>query len=88
MFKPLGGKEVNMDEKTKEALKEIYENLTDEQKEKVKTCKDMDELMKLAGEWGMELPDELVDTVSGGVSCDKCPDVEWYEFYTLWGMAC
>ena len=56
-----------MDEKMKEKLKGIYENLTDEQKEKAKACKNKDELMKLAGEWGVELPDEVVDAVAGGI---------------------
>ncbi len=37
-----------MDEKTKEALKGIYDNLSDELKEKAKQCKTMDELMELA----------------------------------------
>ena len=65
-YKPAGGKEITMDEKMKEAMKGIYEHLTDEQKEKAKACKNMDELMKLAGEWGVELPDEALDAVSGG----------------------
>ncbi len=56
-----------MDEKMKEAFKGIYDNLTDEQKEKAKACKTMDELMTLAGEWGVELPDEVLDAVAGGV---------------------
>ena len=34
-----------MDEKMKEALDAFYESLTDEQKEKVKACKNMDEVM-------------------------------------------
>lgn len=55
-----------MDEKMKEVMKGIYENLTDEQKEKAKGCKNLDELMKLAGEWGIELPDEALDAVAGG----------------------
>ena len=55
-----------MDEKTKEMLKNIYESLTDEQKAKAKACKTMDEMMALAGEWGIELPDEMVDAVAGG----------------------
>ena len=55
-----------MDEKMKEAMKGIYETLSDEQKEKAKACKSMDEFMKLAGEWGIELPDELADAVAGG----------------------
>ena len=50
----------------KEALKDIFEKLTDEQKEKAKACKNEDELMNLLGEWEIELPDELVDNVAGG----------------------
>ena len=57
-----------MDEKKlEETMKDIFEKLTDEQKEKAKACKNMDEFMKLAGEWGLELPDELVDNVGGGL---------------------
>ena len=52
-----------------EVMRGIFDNLTDEQKEKAKACKNMDELMKLAGEWGVELPDEALDAVSGG--CDS-----------------
>ena len=55
-----------MDEKMKEALKGIFKNLTDEQREKVNACPNADELMKLLGEWDIELPDELVDQVAGG----------------------
>ena len=61
-----------MDEKMSETLKGMYENLTDEQKKKVKECKDMEELMKLAGEWGIELPDDLVENVAGG-----CGSIDW-----------
>ena len=57
-----------MDEKKlEETMKDIFEKLTDEQKEKAKACKNMDEFMILAGEWGIELPDELVDNVGGGL---------------------
>ncbi len=54
------------DPKAIQALKEIYDSLTDEQKEKAKNCKTAEELLKLAGEEGIELPDELLDSVSGG----------------------
>ena len=57
-----------MDEKMKEALKSIFEKLTEEQKEKANACKNADELMKLFGEWDIELPDELVGQVAGGYS--------------------
>ena len=49
----------------------VYENLTDEQKEKAKQCKTMDELMALAGEWGIELPDEALDSIAGGGCAEK-----------------
>ena len=63
-----------MDEKMKEVMKGIFDNLTEEQKEKAKACKTMDELMTLAGEWGLEIPDEALDAVSGGCSssCSDC----------------
>ena len=55
-----------MDKKMNEVMKGIYENLTDEQKAKVKDCKTMDEFMALAGEWGIDLPDDVLDAVAGG----------------------
>ncbi len=60
----------NMDPKLETALKGIYDHLTDEQKEKAKACKNMDEMMALAGEWGVELPDEVLDAVAGGIDWD------------------
>ncbi len=60
-----------MDEKKnaelKKALEGMWNSLTDEQKEKAKACKTMDELMLLAGKEGIELPDEALDQVSGGL---------------------
>ena len=55
-----------INERMKELTERIYENLTDEQKEKAKQCKTMDELMAFAGQEGVELPDEALDHVSGG----------------------
>ena len=66
-----------MDEKMKEVMKGIYDNLTDEQKEKAKACKTTDEMMALAGEWGLELPDEALDAVAGG-GCGTCSDCMTY----------
>ncbi|MCR5397928.1 MAG: hypothetical protein K6E68_00165 [Lachnospiraceae bacterium] len=67
--------------KTKElndAIKEMWDSLTDEQKEKAKECKSMDELMLLAGRYGIELPDEVLVTAAGGntnmfYKTVKCP---------------
>ena len=61
-----------MDEKMQEALKGIYDNLSDELKEKAKQCKTMDELMELVEKEGIELPDDVLDAVAGGY-CAKCP---------------
>ncbi len=61
-----------MDEKMKEALKSVYNNLTDGQKEKAKACKTYEELMDFAGKEGIELPDDLVETVAGGDALDQC----------------
>ena len=41
-------------------MKEIWDSLTDEQKEEAKNCENMDELLKLAGKYRIELPDELL----------------------------
>ncbi len=49
-----------------EAIKGIWESLTEEQKEKAKQCKSTDELTALAGQMGVELPDEILDVVAGG----------------------
>ena len=56
----------NIDPKLQETLKGVFDALTDEQKEKAKQCKTMDELMMLAGKEGIELPDEALDKVAGG----------------------
>lgn len=53
------------DPKVLPALKDVYDFLTEEQKEKAKKCKTMDELIKLAGEEGIELPDEMLDAAGG-----------------------
>ena len=55
-----------MNEKMQEELKRIYEGLTEEQKEKVKECKSVDEIMELAGKWGIEMPEDYIDAVAGG----------------------
>ena len=55
------------EKKTAEILKGIWESLTEEQKEKAKTCKTAEELARLAASEGIELPDEALDAASGGV---------------------
>ena len=48
------------------------EELTAEQKEKLKSCKSTDELMSELGTMGIELTDEQLDAVAGGGKWDGC----------------
>ena len=83
MKKPIDRKENGMDEKMETVLKEIYEKLTDEQKEKAKMCKSMDELMKLLGECGIEpageLPDAEAESASGGIQAGSVFRREYHD---------
>jgi len=54
-------------EELKKTLKGVYDSFTDEQKEKVKACKSAQELIAFAKEEGIELPDELLNDVAGGI---------------------
>ncbi|MBR1829701.1 MAG: hypothetical protein IJ781_09375 [Atopobiaceae bacterium] len=49
------------------ALHGVWESLTDEQKAKARACKSAEEVMRLVAEEGIELPDEMLQAVSGGV---------------------
>ena len=48
-------------------LKNIYDSLTDEQKEKAKACKTADEFKEFAEKEGIELTDEELDQIAGGL---------------------
>ena len=50
-----------------ERMAQILNGLSEEQKEKVRACKDPKELVALLSDMGVELPDELLDGVAGGV---------------------
>ena len=56
-----------MDEKTKEKFDKFGAELTDEQKEKLQKCNSLDEFVEFLGKEGIEIPDELLDSVAGGV---------------------
>ena len=49
--------------------KELLNGLTNEQIEKVKACKNAEEILALAKEEGVELNDEQLEAISGG--CNK-----------------
>ena len=53
-----------------EQMAKVLSGLTDEQKEKVKACKGLDEIAACLGELGVALPDELLDKVAGGAFRD------------------
>ena len=67
---------------------ELLKGLTEEQIAKVKSCKNQEELLKMAQEEGIELTDEQLEAVSGGcgsddsnpITCPKCnsTDVTYY----------
>ena len=67
-------------EKLNEMLKKLWGSLTEEQKEKAKACKTTDELVKLAASEGIELPDELLDAVAGGVVVEIKGTGTWSAF--------
>ena len=49
---------------------ELLKGLTEEQIAKVRACKNQEELLALAREEGIELTDEQLEAVSGGL-CDE-----------------
>ena len=58
-----------------------YNDLTDEQKTKVKACKSVEELVELAKAEGVELTDEQLNSIAGGDSfwcptATSCPNYE------------
>ena len=56
--------------------KDLLNGLTEEQIAKLNECKNQEEILKLAKEEGIELTDEQLEAVSGGVSCGEnhpCP---------------
>ena len=58
-----------------------FNDLTDEQKAKVKECETADELIALAEAEGMELSDEQLESIAGGDSfwcptATSCPNFE------------
>ena len=56
----------------KESLERIFAQLSDEQKEQFKNCKDMDEVMKLVDAENVELTDDQLEFLSSGGCSDDC----------------
>ena len=69
-----------MEEKMKEAFRRFCGKLNDEQKARASKCRTWDELMEFAGNEGVELPDDFLDFVSGGVKINFRPvDLEYFD---------
>ena len=58
----------------KKLFQEIFAQLTDEQKAKVRECKNMDEIIALANESDYVLSEEVLDSIASGGCDDPCPD--------------
>ena len=54
-------------------IKELLKGLSEEQIAKVKACESQEDLLKLAKEEGVELTDEQLAAVNGGI-CTSTPD--------------
>ncbi len=51
--------------------KELLKDLTDEQIKMVKACDDINDLMQLAKDEGVELSEEQLNAISGGACSDS-----------------
>ena len=51
-----------------------YEDLTSEQKEKLKACKTPEDILALAKAEGYDLSDDELNSVSGGISWEEASD--------------
>ena len=54
-------------------MKDFYNNLSDEQKQKFKKCKTQEEFLKFAEDCGLELSDEVLDSLTGGYHYTESP---------------
>ena len=52
---------------------ELLKGLTEEQIEKIKACKNQEEMLAIAKEEGVELNEEQLEVVSGGGACSSHP---------------
>ena len=57
--------------------KEMFDGLPDDLKAKVKECRTAEELVSLAKSEGIELTDEQLDAISGGVQW-SCSGDDWH----------
>ena len=58
----------------KESLERIFAQLSDEQKEQFRNCKDIDEVKKLADAENVELTDEQLEFLASGGCGGQCKE--------------
>lgn len=77
-----------MNEEMKEALKKVWENLTDAQKEKWKACKSEEEFMAFISEEGINLPEDMMKLSSDGeITDDDAEEVAAGDIgYARWAL--
>lgn len=68
--------------KTNDKFKTVWDSLTDEQKARAKNCKTVDDLLAFAKNEKIELPDEVLDDISGGIQAKQVTDAGQGEFGT------
>ena len=56
--------------------KELLKGLSEDQIAKVKACDDVNDLLQLAKDEGVELNDEQLSAISGGGACSDSTDTE------------
>ena len=61
---------------------ELLNGLTKEQIDKIKACKNQEEMLALAKQEGVELTDEQLEAVSGGICTERCPNC--HSDYLVW----
>ena len=62
-------------------FKDYIKDLSPELQEKAKACKTTDELLKLADENDIEIPGDVLETVSGGLFCDHNCASDGHDFF-------
>ena len=72
--------------KMNERMAGILNGLTEEQKKKARTCKSKKDLLDFLGAEGVELPDELLDSVAGGATYRYNSEYKCYEMIAKDGV--
>ena len=73
-----------------EKFKELLSSLSPEMQEKAKACKNTQELNEFIADNDIELPEDALDMVAGGIQCDsvskRCVNGEREHYWTHTGI--